>query len=102
MNKYEIRYIDEQQIHQSIIWMAESVAEASAEILEMNGVDDILSISLAEKGREHIGHNISYIDMRGHRREFLSREDDLRRAVEEFYLDECPAYVESVIKVKLS
>ncbi len=102
MNKYEIRYIDEQHIHQSIIWMADSMTEASAEILEMNGVDDILSISLAEKGRENLGYNIVYLDMRGHRREFLSREDDLRKCVEDFYLDECPAYVESIIQVKLS
>ena len=40
---------------------------------------------------------IRYIDMQGTKREFLSREDDLRRAVEDFYLDECPQHISSVI-----
>lgn len=97
MNAYEIRYTDEQGIHQSIMWASNSMVDACRGVMEMNVVE-ILSISLAEKG-EQLGYDIIYVDRRGHRRVFHSREDDLRRAVEQLYLDECPTSITSVIRV---
>lgn len=41
---------------------------------------------------------IRYIDMQGTKREWLSKADELRRAVEDFYLDECPQHIVSVIE----
>ena len=41
---------------------------------------------------------IRYIDIQGAKREYLSKESDLRRAVEDFYLDECPQHISSVME----
>ena len=42
---------------------------------------------------------IRYTDMQGTEREWLSKRSELRAAVEDFYLDECPAHISSVIEV---
>jgi len=42
---------------------------------------------------------IRYIDMQGTKREWLSRANELRKAVEDFYLDECPAHISSVVEL---